>query len=70
MRGIYFVLFQSDGSQGRPADSVGDAIFDWLRTEPQGSCLAGYYEGAFDGVYNFQAMTQLTWGWAPSLDVI
>lgn len=49
-----------------------DATFEWKRVTPDPNavtCEAGYYEGAFDGIYNSQAMLTLTVGFWASLPV-
>jgi hypothetical protein len=35
-----------------PAGNVSAARFDWARTIPDGTCVAGHYVGTFDGKYN------------------
>lgn len=35
-----------------PAGNSSTARFDWARTVPDGTCVAGHYVGTFDGKYN------------------
>jgi hypothetical protein len=49
--------------------NIGNADFEWQRTVPEGSCEAGLYEGAFDGLYNSEVMVNLTIGIAPTVQV-
>jgi hypothetical protein len=61
----------SQGTTGDSALNKGDARFEWERIVPTGgSCEAGFYQGAFSGLYNSQALISATMGFYSTIPVM
>jgi hypothetical protein len=64
------IINKDNAAREGPTDNKGAARFDWKRTIPGlGACRAGYYEGAFDGIFNSEVMSNLTVGFFSSVPV-